>query len=80
MFVNRWLIDFVQLLVLVPSAISCYLPAKNQMKLSMNQAAVLCCVILIPFAFIASYVSSAFGLNINIVVLPVMIIFSFCTD
>ncbi len=34
MFTKEWLNTFLLLLVLVPSALFCYLPAKNNLKLS----------------------------------------------
>lgn len=69
--------NFIQLLVLVPSALSCYLPIKNSMKLSMAKTAALVCGVLIPFAFAAANTVAAFGLDINLAMLPAMIAFFF---
>lgn len=77
MFTNEWFSSFVQLLVLIPSAISCYLPAKNQMKFSMIKTILLCCAVIIPLAFVAASVSVVFSADINLVMLPAMIAFFF---
>lgn len=77
MFTKEWLGTFIQLLVLVPSAISCYLPAKNHMKLSMAKMSAFCCGVLIPFAAVAALVTTRFGADINIVMLPAMAAFFF---
>lgn len=77
MFTNEWLGIFVQLLVLIPSAISCYLPAKNQMKFSMRKTVLLICAVTIPIAFIAAGASIVFMIDVNFVMLPVMIAFFF---
>ena len=67
MFTNEWLSFFVELLVLIPSAISCYLPTKNQMKFSMIKTVLLCCAVIIPIVFAAA----------SLAMLPAMIAFFF---
>ncbi len=77
MFTNEWLSFFVELLVLIPSAISCYLPTKNQMKFSMAKTILLCCAVIIPLAFAAASVAVVFSADINLVMLPAMTAFFF---
>lgn len=72
MFTDEWLGLFVQLLVLIPSAISCYLPAKNQMKFTMKKTLVLICAAVIPLAFAAASLTSVFPIDINLIMLPAM--------
>lgn len=77
MFTEKWFTAFVQLLVLIPSALSCYLPAKNRMRFSMAKTAALCCAALIPFAVVGAFVITAFELGTNTVVLPALVAFFF---
>ncbi|MCM1333548.1 MAG: GHKL domain-containing protein [Bacteroides sp.] len=73
MFTNEWIGLFIQSLVLIPSAISCYLPAKNQMKSTTQKTLALICAVILPLAFAAASVSTIFRININLVILPAMI-------
>ena len=74
---NIALSEFLQFLVLIPSAISCYLPAKNQMKFSMTKAILLCCAVLIPFSLFGAGVSAAFHLSTNVIFLSALPVFFF---
>lgn len=73
MFTDEWIGLFIQSLVLIPSAVSCYLPAKNQMKFTMRKTLALICAVIFPLAFAAASVSVVFEININLVILPAMI-------
>lgn len=77
MFTKEWLSAFIQLLVLIPSALSCYLPAKNRLKLSMLKLSALCCAVLIPFSAICALVLAAHDLPTNTVLLPALLTFFF---
>ncbi|MDE5885393.1 MAG: GHKL domain-containing protein [Oscillospiraceae bacterium] len=77
MFIEKWLSAWIEFLVLIPCALSCYLPAKNKMKFSMLKTTVLCCAVLIPFSVVGACVIMAFALEINTVVLPALIVFFF---
>ncbi|MCM1055326.1 MAG: GHKL domain-containing protein [Bacteroides sp.] len=73
MFSDEWIGLFIQSLVLIPSAVSCYLPAKNQMKFTVRKTLALICAVVLPVAFAAASVSAVFAININLVMLPAMI-------
>lgn len=64
-----------QLLVLLPSAASCYLPAKNQMKYSPLKTVALCSFLLVPFIFSGTWLCTTFQIEINIFLLPCLILF-----
>ena len=74
---KEWLSAVVHLLVFIPCALSCYLPAKNHMKISMVKITALCCAVLIPFSAVGAYVLAAFELRTNAVVIPALIVFFF---
>lgn len=77
MFTEMWLSVWIRLLVLIPCALSCYLPAKNQMRFSMAKTAALCCAVLIPFSVVGACVMTAFEIDTNAFVLPAVIAFFF---
>lgn len=77
MFSEEWLSALIQLLVLIPSVLSCYLPAKNQMKFSMQKTAVLCCTAVMSFALVGASAIMAFNLETNTVLLPAIFAFFF---
>lgn len=77
MFTEEWLCNFIELLVLVPSALSCYLPAGNSMKFSFGKTAALCCGVMTSYSFIAASVLTAFDLLPNFIFLPTIVIFFF---
>ncbi len=74
---NEWLSDFVQLLVLIPAAISCYLPTRNQLKYPMTRIILLCCAMLVPFALAGAAIAAVFHLETNIIMLPALSAFFF---
>ncbi|MCM1328961.1 MAG: hypothetical protein NC253_05910, partial [Ruminococcus sp.] len=73
MFTDEWISLFVQSLVLVPSAVSCYLPAKNQMKFTMVKTLTVICAAVFPLAFAIASISTVFRINANLVMLPAII-------
>lgn len=77
MFMEKWLSAFVQLLVLIPSALSCYLPAKNMMRFSMKKTVILCFAVLIPFSAAGAFVITYLDAQTNAVMLPALMIFFF---
>lgn len=77
MFSIEWLCYFVQYLIMIPAAISCYLPAKNHMKFSMLKTVILCCAVIVPVSFIVAYIAVISDINVNIVMFPAVIVFFF---
>lgn len=74
---HNWLSILPQLLILLPSAASCYLPAKNHMNHSPGKTAALCLAVLIPYSFLAAVLHSLLQLNINTILAPSLVVFFF---
>lgn len=66
-----------QFFVLFPAAVSCYLPAKNQMKYTVVKTAVLCMAVLVPYSFFGAWLHSACQIDTNTILVFSLIIFFF---
>ena len=77
MDMNRWLSALPHLLVLLPSAASCYYTMKNQMKYTLPKTVALCTAILLPYAFLCSALCALLQIDVNIILLPSLILFFF---
>lgn len=77
MNIEKWLASFVQYLIVVPSVVSCYFAAKNQMKYTYLKTAVLCGAVLIPFLIIGPLVCTLTGININFMLMVLLVLFFF---
>lgn len=62
---RTWQSALIQLLVLIPAAASCYLPAKNQMKYSPLKTILICAAAIIPYILAASWLYVAFRFDTN---------------
>lgn len=74
---NHWLSLFLQFLILLPTAASCYLPAKNQLKYTGAKTAALCITILIPYCLAATWVCMALSIDTFTLLLPALCLFFF---
>lgn len=74
---GKFLSALVQFFILLPGAASCYLPAKNRMKLSIAKTVLLCIVLLLPYSFAAALLCTLFSINVNTILLPSLILFFF---
>lgn len=72
---ERWLSAFLQYLVLLPSAASCYFTVKDQMRYTPLKTAVLCFLILLPYSFICAWLHAASLINGNLVLLFSLFLF-----
>ncbi len=77
MDMDRWFSALPHFLVLLPSAASCYYTMKNQMKYTLFQTAALCMAVLLPYAFLSSALSALLRIDVNIILLPSLILFFF---
>jgi len=77
MDMNRWPSALPQFLVLLPSAASCYYTMKNQMRYAPFRTAVLCTALLLPYAFLCSCLCAVLQIDVNIILLPSLILFFF---
>ncbi len=72
MFTEEWLSMLLQFLILVPGALSCYLPVKNRMRFSEEKTIVLCCSAAVLFSFIGASVVTVWDIPPNAVGLPML--------
>lgn len=72
MDLREWYSAVLQYLILLPSAVSCYLPAKNHLKYSVRKTAVLCLGLMVPYIFAAAWADKAFHLLPNDLFLPAL--------
>ena len=77
MDMTRWLSTFPQFLVLLPSAASCCYTMRNQMRHTPFKTAVLCTAVLLPYAFLCSCFCVLLRVDVNIILLPSLILFFF---
>lgn len=77
MDIDKFLLVLPQFLILLPGAASCYLPAKNQMKYSLTKTATLCITVLLPYSIAAASLCTLFSININVILLPSLVLFFF---
>ena len=66
MFSNEWLSMLLQFLILVPGALSCYLPVQNQMRFSEGKTLALCCLAAVLFSFAAACAVTAWDIDSNL--------------
>lgn len=62
----------LQFLILVPGALSCYLPVKNRMRFSEGKTIALCCSAAVLFAFAGASAVTAWGINPNAIGIPMI--------
>lgn len=77
MDMGRWLPAWLQFLVLLPIAASCYLPAKNQMRYTPLKTAGMCFTLLLPCSLIGAWLHGTFELSVNTLLLLCLILFFF---
>lgn len=74
MFSREWLSMLLQFLILVPGALSCYLPVKNLMRFSEGKTLALCCSAAVIFSFLAASAVTAWNIEPNAVGIPILVI------
>ena len=72
MFSKEWLSVLLQFLILVPGALSCYLPVQNQMRFSEGKTLALCCLAAVLFSFAAACAVTAWDIDSNLIGLPIL--------
>ena len=77
MDMEKWLSALLVLLVLLPSGASCYYVMKNQMKYTLRKTAALFTAVLLPYAFVCSALSVLLRIDVNIILLPSLVLFFF---
>ncbi len=76
MTILNWLQQAVQFLVLIPSAMLCYLPMHRQLRFSPGKTALLAAGTLLVYIPAAAWCATALGLDCNIILLPSLLLFS----
>ena len=74
MFSKEWLSTLLQFLILVPGALSCYLPVKNLMRFSERKTLALCCSGAVLFSLAAASAVTAWDMEPNTVGIPVLVV------
>ncbi len=74
---RTWQSALIQLLVLIPAAASCYLPAKNQMKYSPLKTILICAAAIIPYILAASWLYVAFRFDTSYMLMLFLPLFFF---
>ena len=74
MFSSEWLSFLLQFLILVPGALSCYLPVKNRMRLSEGKTLALCCLTAVLFSFAAASAVTVWNIEPNAIGLPALVV------
>lgn len=72
MFSNEWLSMLLQFLILVPGALSCYLPVRNQMRFSEGKTLALCCSGAVLFSFAAANAVTVWNIDPNAIGMPIL--------
>lgn len=75
MTILNWLQQAVQFLVLIPSAMLCYLPMHRQLRFSPGKTTLLAAGTLLVYIPAAAWCASAPGLDCNIILLPSLLPF-----
>ena len=70
MDMHRLLSALLQLLVLIPGAVSCYLPVKKQMKYTPAKTAALCTAVILPYSLATAFLHAAFSISMEALILP----------
>ena len=77
MDMEKWLPAWLQLLVLLPIAASCYLPTKNQMRYTPLKTAGMCFALLFPCSLLGTWLHGTLRIGVNSILLPCLITFFF---
>lgn len=77
MDMDKFLLAMLQFLILLPGTVSCYLPARNRMKLSRVKTAALCMTVILLYSVTAASLCALFSIDVNVILLPSLVIFFF---
>lgn len=77
MDMHRLLSALLQLLVLIPGAVSCYLPVKKQMKYTPAKTAALCTAVILPYSLATAFLHAAFSISMEALFFPALVLFFF---
>lgn len=72
MFSGEWFSVLLQFLILVPGAVSCYLPVKNRMRFSEGKTLALCCSAAVLFSVLAASAATVWDVSPNAVGIPIL--------
>lgn len=79
MDMHRLLSALLQLLVLIPGAVSCYLPVKKQMKYTPAKTAALCTAVILPYSLATAFLHAAFSISMEALFFPALVLSFSCT-
>lgn len=74
MFTKEWLSMLLQFLILVPGALSCYLPVKTRIRFSERKTLILCSGAAVLFAFLGASAAELWNVDPNFIGFPILVI------
>ncbi|MDE5854854.1 MAG: hypothetical protein K2H19_07320, partial [Ruminococcus sp.] len=77
MDINKFLSALIQMLILLPGAVSCYLTVQNRMWYSKLKTAAICMAVILPFSVISAVLHTILSVDVNAVLLPSLVLFFF---
>ncbi len=75
MNINKYLALLPQFLILLPSALLCYLPMKNRLKYSRKRTALMCIAVFVPYSMAAAALCLVTEIDMNFILLPSLVLF-----
>lgn len=73
-------VNIIQFLDLIPAAIFCFLPMKNQLRYSTRKTGAICSGGILAMVLLAAALETALGWNVNMIYFPAMAVCFFCYD
>lgn len=77
MTLSSWLLNIIEFLNLIPGALFCYLPMKNQMKFSWGRVLLLCSGLWVLYAPAGAWVTMYLDIDTNRILMPSFVLFFF---
>ncbi len=74
-YLQKYLALLPQFFILLPSALLCYLPMKNRLKLSRKKTVLLCLAVFVPYSSAAAGLCLVAGTDMNYILLPSFLLF-----
>lgn len=77
MSIDIWLSALFQFAVVIPAAVSCYLPTQKQVRFSPLKTLLLDSAVLIPYCLLGAWLCAALQIAVNVILLPSLVLFFF---
>lgn len=74
MFTKEWLSMLLQFLILVPGALSCYLPVKTRIRFPERKILIVCSCAAVLFAFFGASAAVVWKIDPNVIGIPILVL------